>query len=233
MIDTTNIFVDEYDEDYIRWQNGNGDYFMDTNSEEGNDTPWACISYASNVNRAYLDGQMFAIYSRTGTKPVTLLTQDGTAVGDMEYFGYDTGTAGRSAQYLDSGTQFDGIYAPGVAWDDGLSCLAFDSAGGLIIPGAVEPGVEEEVQAAYAIEQNAPNPFNPTTTIGFTLAEAGDVTIDVYNVAGQKVDTLVSGFVESGSHSVVWDASGFSAGVYFYTVKSGDFSRTMKMTLLK
>ena len=77
------------------------------------------------------------------------------------------------------------------------------------------------------------NPFNPTTTIGFTLADAGDVAIDVYNVAGQKVDTLVSGFMEAGSHSAVWDASGFSAGVYFYTVKSGDFTRTLKMTLLK
>ena len=235
MIDTTGIFVDEYDEDYVRWQNRNGDYFMDTNSEEGNETPWACISYASGVNRAYLDDNMFGVYNRSGANPITLLTQDGTAVANMAFFGADTGTAGESSNLIDVGSQYDGFYVPRPSGMDSgrMFHLSFDSAGGLIIPGAVEPGVEEEAQIAYAIEQNAPNPFNPTTTIGFTLAEAGDVTIDVYNVAGQKVDTLLSGLVESGSHSVVWDASGFSAGVYFYTVKSGDFSRTMKMTLLK
>jgi len=141
---------------------------------------------------------------------------------------------------LDYGTQYDGAYLPkpaGVVKEEdtnwGMWFVTFDSAGGLIVPGAVEPGVEEEAQAAYALGQNAPNPFNPTTTIGFTLAEAGDVTIDVYNVAGQRVDTLVNDFMDAGSHSVVWNASGFSAGVYFYTVKSGDFTRTLKMTLLK
>jgi len=52
-------------------------------------------------------------------------------------------------------------------------------------------------------------------------------------VAGQKVDTIVSGFMSAGSHTVTWDASEFSAGVYFYTVKAGEFSKTMKMTLLR
>ena len=93
--------------------------------------------------------------------------------------------------------------------------------------------VDEDVPSAFSVEQNSPNPFNPTTTISFTTAEAGNVTIDVFNVAGQKVDTITSEFMNAGSHSVTWDATGFSAGVYFYTVKSGDFSRTMKMTLLK
>ena len=93
--------------------------------------------------------------------------------------------------------------------------------------------VEEEVQVAFAVEQNSPNPFNPTTSISYTIPEANHVTVDIFNVAGQKVDTLVNDFMDAGKHSAVWDASGFSNGVYFYTVKSGDFSRTMKMTLLK
>jgi flagellar hook assembly protein FlgD len=58
-------------------------------------------------------------------------------------------------------------------------------------------------------------------------------TVEVYNAAGQKVDTLLNANLSSGSHSVTWDAAKHSAGVYFYTVRSGDFSRTMKMTLLK
>ena len=83
------------------------------------------------------------------------------------------------------------------------------------------------------MDQNAPNPFNPTTSITFTIPSAGHVTVDVYNVAGQKIDTLVNDMMSTGRHSVVRDASGFSNGVYFNTVKAGDFSKTMKMTLLK
>ena len=73
-------------------------------------------------------------------------------------------------------------------------------------------------------------PAHPVKSISADLDSAA---VDVFNVAGQKVDTLAEGFMAAGSHSVVWDASGFSAGVYFYTVKSGAVSRTMKMTLVK
>ncbi len=111
--------------------------------------------------------------------------------------------------------------------------VAFDSVGGLITnePGGI--AVEEEAQAAFAVAQNSPNPFNPTTSISFTLPAADHVTVEIYNVSGQKVETLANNFLDAGKHSVVWDASGLSNGVYFYTVESGDFSKTMKMTLLK
>jgi hypothetical protein len=59
------------------------------------------------------------------------------------------------------------------------------------------------------------------------------VSIAVFNAAGQKVATLSNGFMQAGSHSVVWDASKFSAGVYFCTISSGEISKTIKMTLLK
>jgi hypothetical protein len=85
----------------------------------------------------------------------------------------------------------------------------------------------------YALHQNAPNPFNPSTAISFTLAKAGKTTVEVFNVAGQKVDTLVNGSMSAGSHSVTWDASKFSAGLYFCTIRSGEFTHTMKMMLLK
>ena len=99
--------------------------------------------------------------------------------------------------------------------------------------GISDVAVDDDAPAAFAVDQNYPNPFNPTTTISFTNVEASNVSIDVFNVAGQKVDTIANEFKSAGSHSVTWDASGFSAGVYFYTVKTGDFSKTMKMTLLK
>jgi hypothetical protein len=85
----------------------------------------------------------------------------------------------------------------------------------------------------FSVAQNVPNPFNSTTVITFTIAKAGHVTIDVFNVTGHKVDTVANASMSAGSHSVTWNASKFSAGVYFYTVKSGEFSKTMKMTLSK
>jgi len=96
-----------------------------------------------------------------------------------------------------------------------------------------EVSVTDEAPSVFAVEQSSPNPANPTTTISFTLPESGNVTADIFNVAGQKVDTLVNDFMDSGRHSVVWDGSNLSTGVYFYTVTSGEFSKTMKMTLLK
>ena len=85
----------------------------------------------------------------------------------------------------------------------------------------------------FAVFQNTPNPFNPSTTITFTIPEPGTVTAEIYNTAGQKVDTPVSEFMEAGKHSIVWDAGEFPAGVYFCKVTSGRNSETVKMTVVK
>lgn len=91
---------------------------------------------------------------------------------------------------------------------------------------------------SYAVSQNYPNPFNPTTTISYALPEAGEVTVDVYNVVGQKVRTLVEGHQEAGEYQVVWDGkdtngSQVASGVYFYRAQMNNFSETRKMVLLK
>jgi len=85
----------------------------------------------------------------------------------------------------------------------------------------------------FDLEQNYPNPFNINTTISFKIVNKGNVTIDVYNITGQKIDTLLNKFMESGNHSCIWEASGFSSGIYFYTINAGFFSRSKKMMLLK
>lgn len=85
---------------------------------------------------------------------------------------------------------------------------------------------------------NYPNPFNPTTTISYNLAEAAPVELSIYNTKGQLIDTLVNATVEAGTHSVVWDGTDsrngdLSSGVFFYKIKSGRFTSTKKMILLK
>ncbi len=96
-----------------------------------------------------------------------------------------------------------------------------------------ETAVSYAPPTPFILFQNSPNPANPTTTISFILPEDGTVTMDIYNVAGQKVDTLVNDFMDAGKRSVVWDGSGFSSGVYFYEIRSGDFVQMKKMALIR
>ena len=83
------------------------------------------------------------------------------------------------------------------------------------------------------LAQNYPNPFNAETNISFSLAEAGNVNLSVYDITGRLVVTLVDGQMDAGSHVVAWDASSVSSGVYFYKLNAGDYTATKSMNLLK
>jgi hypothetical protein len=85
----------------------------------------------------------------------------------------------------------------------------------------------------FALSQNYPNPFNPATAISFSLPKASDVRIEIYNVLGQCVEVLADGTYNAGHHTVRWDASGRSSGVYFYRLVTEGFVQTKKMLLLK
>jgi len=80
---------------------------------------------------------------------------------------------------------------------------------------------------------NAPNPFNPTTTICFRLPQAERVSLTVYNIMGQQVSSLVDGPLEAGEHRVEWNGNDVASGVYFYTLRVGTAALTQKMLLLK
>jgi hypothetical protein len=80
---------------------------------------------------------------------------------------------------------------------------------------------------------NFPNPFNPTTSIAYSLPSRAYVKLEIYNVLGQKVEVLVDGEQGAGNHTVVWDGSTASSGVYFYRLSTADFVETQKMMLLK
>ncbi|MDW8436493.1 MAG: T9SS type A sorting domain-containing protein [Chloroherpetonaceae bacterium] len=95
------------------------------------------------------------------------------------------------------------------------------------------PVRETSVASAYELEQNYPNPFNPSTTIRFAIPQQSDVKLEVFNVLGQKVATLVNERLAAGTYSKVFDAANLASGVYFYRLQAGDFVKTMKMMLVK
>jgi len=252
-IDTSRILEDADDEtDMVLWENKNGDYWMDVAWAPDMEPAWCCLfdpkGESNRRGHVSLDSNGFTVLalSRRAMVNFGVATQDGTAIGLMGFS--DTIPENNflnkgGGTICDSGSQYDGMYhcherimegtTVVIGQYDKTMYVAFDSVGGKITnePGGI--AVEEEVQGAFAVDQNSPNPFNPSTSINFTLPEGNHVTVEIYNVSGQKIDTLVNDFLDSGKHSVVWDATGLSNGVYFYTVKSGDFSKTMKMTLLK
>ena len=97
-------------------------------------------------------------------------------------------------------------------------------------------GVESESVTqplTYSLNQNYPNPFNPTTEIKYSIKESGKVRLSVYDIVGREVVRLIDGEVTAGNHKITVDASALSSGIYFYHIKSGNFTATKKMTLLK
>jgi len=94
------------------------------------------------------------------------------------------------------------------------------------------------VPAVYSLSQNYPNPFNPTTTIDYSIPESGHVELAIYNLAGQKVRTLVNETKQAAFYKVVWDGKNdmgesVASGLYFYRLVSSNFSKIEKMTLIK
>jgi hypothetical protein len=87
--------------------------------------------------------------------------------------------------------------------------------------------------AKFELAQNYPNPFNPTTTIEFDLPKSSTVTLEIFNILGEKVATLLSASLLSGSYKYKWDASGLASGVYLYCLEAGSFQQTKKLILLK
>ncbi len=92
---------------------------------------------------------------------------------------------------------------------------------------------EVEIPDDFALHGASPNPFNPTTTFSFTLPEATDVTLTVYDVSGRQVSTLVDGQRNAGVHEAVFDGAGLASGVYLYHLSTGEYQATGKMVLMK
>ncbi len=90
-----------------------------------------------------------------------------------------------------------------------------------------------DVVTNYGLDQNYPNPFNPATTINYQIPKDGRVTIKVFDIIGREVTTLVDEYKPAGQYSVRFDGSRLSSGIYFYSIKSGDYNAVKKMSLIK
>jgi len=83
------------------------------------------------------------------------------------------------------------------------------------------------------LSNNYPNPFNPSTTIDFTLPEQSNAKIVIYDALGNQVDVIADGVKAAGKYSVKWNASNYASGIYFYKLEAGNFVKVQKMILMK
>ncbi len=92
---------------------------------------------------------------------------------------------------------------------------------------------ELNIPDEYNLFQNYPNPFNPTTTIQFSIPKSEFVTLKVFDLLGKEISVLINGDMPAGKYNVLFDASKYSSGVYFYTIKAGEFNSTKKLLFQK
>ncbi len=214
------------------------------------------ISFETNAN-VPAGGAGGASFEPEGT--VTHTESNGADAGyslevvvHTDMFGYvDGDTVKLSAVIWDMDYASADVYDPDVAdyapnwwgtqWVD-PNFEKYDMYRAVYLSDKTEVSVKNEqpvvVAADFRLEQNYPNPFNPTTTIQYRLPETANIKVEIYNVLGRKLRTLVSKKQSAGTHSVVWDGRDDTGklvgnGVYFYKLSSGKFNQTRKMILMK
>jgi hypothetical protein len=126
------------------------------------------------------------------------------------------------------------------AWPGGKTAIVMSENGYLFAyyPGsitAIKEWDEEHYVApvTFKLFQNYPNPFNSMTRIEFQIPKAGVVSLNVYNILGQRIETLVNEKQTAGKHEVVWNTTDMASGIYFYRLETGDFIKTRKMVLTR
>ena len=121
----------------------------------------------------------------------------------------------------------------------------FVGSGGVIVkttngcgsPIGIEP-ISNNIPNEYRLYQNYPNPFNPVTKIKFSIPKNADgkselTSLKIYDILGREITFPVNEILSAGEYEIEWNAEKFPSGVYFYTLKNGEFSETGKMVLVK
>lgn len=111
----------------------------------------------------------------------------------------------------------------------GLLYLSIGKLGGIV---SVED-LKTDIPTAYTLSNNYPNPFNPSTTINFTLPEQANAKVIIYDALGNQVDVIADGVKAAGTYSVKWNATNYASGIYFYRLEAGNFVQVRKMILMK
>jgi hypothetical protein len=202
------------------------DYQLDNRSAYSSNTNYTYITSDSTGN----SGDFCAMFSYRGSGEDSINVRRGI-IGNMGTAQYKQNSMeitsthpAVTAIYRDGGN----LYSTFGYWANGPDNIYFDNEN--LVTGVDDKSI---VADNYSLQQNYPNPFNPSTTIRFSIPEQTNVTLKIFNSIGQEVASLLNGQMAAGNHSVGFNASKLSSGVYFYRIDSPSFTSTKKMILIK
>ncbi len=210
---------------------GNGDgSFQQATTYDGSYSPDLLGVTGITAGDVDHDGDIDLLVSNAGSNDLSLYINDGQG-----NFSFNTRYGVNSDPFAPYYADFTGDGIGDVA-----SCVGLPPDGGgggvAIIPGSPQItsiNDNQNVPKSYFLSQNYPNPFNATTTIKYDLPKSGYVSIEIFDVLGRRIGTIVNSKQESGHHQVIWDGNNFTSGIYFYQIKAGDKTETRKMALVK
>ena len=194
----------------------------------GNALPDPIVVSPTEANSSEYEGTWISVLGNvTAVTPVSttgtnLTIDDATSVMVWNSTGIDVSSfvVGYRGQFIGAGSQYNSEYQLLVGYQSDITTVV---------------GVDDDILVAERFEliPAYPNPFNPTTKISFAIDTPSEIQLDVYDVNGKLIDTILKGYYQSGMHGIEWNASEFASGMYFvHLVKQGE-RRTQKVMLLK
>ena len=222
----------------------------DKPSWDGNFTGGETVGGGTESGRGYMlvqtlngfTGASLNLGQSTNIALLDITRGDGSTLpgGDLSKSGPLSGAGGAGWTTIDyTGSEVLMSVRVYVTWlNTGGSQFMFETGDQCGFTGQADPAVELGAPVTFALERNYPNPFNPQTSIRFSLPDASEVTLEVFDVMGRKVQTLLSGRLDAGFHEAVWNGTNASgapvaSGVYLYRIQAGEFNKVMQMILMK
>jgi hypothetical protein len=235
---------------YRLWTSGNvsNEYFLIENRQKiGYDfyiPHTGLLIWHIDDNKNFNNQEWYPGQTNTNHFKVALEQSDGAF--ELEH-DVDQGDATDPFPGTGNKTSFDAVSSPNSdSYTNGTSFVGvqdINASGNVINADLIvgfSAGIDDDplLPSEYALSQNFPNPFNPTTTIGFTLPTSSEVKLEVYNLKGELTTTLATGRYAAGTHSVVWDGRAKSgeavaSGIYFYRLLTEEQEISKKMVLIK
>jgi hypothetical protein len=240
--------LSDYFDPHVGWpqQNKMGDYFDMVSDINGANLAWAAtfngeqdVYYSFITDTTVVPVELLSFTATSNGKEVILSWSTATELNNQlfevqrNFEGSDFATVGFVNGIGTTTERQDYVYKDKISTDGNYKyrLKQIDYLGNFEYSDIIE--MEIRVFNSYLLEQNFPNPFNPTTTIGYGIKEKSNVKISILNSIGEEIASLVNEEKESGYHTVEFNAENMPSGVYFYQLKAGSFIETKKMILLK
>jgi len=191
------------------------------------------IQWDGSPDEEYGDVDFYRIYrsrSATLTDPIPIAespSPDSLIAWEEHYTILIDSVAAGTVEYIDENLPVDNV-----SYYYWVQTMFADDASGLEPAGEIISDVDE-LPIEFYVNNPFPNPFNPATTIEYSLPQDGQINLSIYNISGQSVSVLKDELQHAGNHSIIWNASEFPSGIYFCILKANGFTQTRKMVLVK